>query len=129
MTLDEINNINNRCKNNWRFDKDYYMKKKKKGLVKKINIDDESYWNFTLSYNYQNQIILHINKYYINKEKSYTFCEGIGTSNILFKRRATRKNINNLIEFTKVLTDDELLKINKIREINHKSTFKVWNKN
>ena len=83
---------------------------------------------FILEENYQNQIILHINKYYINKEKSYTFCEGIGTSNILFKRRATRKNINNLIEFTKVLTDDELLKINKIREINHKSTFKVWNK-
>ena len=128
MTLDEINNINNRCKNNWRFDKDYYMFHSKKGLVKKINIDDESYWKFTLSYNYQNQIILHINKYYINKEKNYTFCEGIGTSNILFQRKATRKNINNLIEFTKVLTDEELSKINKIREINHKSTFKVWNK-
>ena len=37
----------------------------------------------------------------------------MGKSTILDKTQVKRKNINNLIAFTKILTDNELLEINK----------------
>ena len=110
MNLNDIARINSRCRNGWKFEKEYFVLNFHTGLYKTINIDNKSCWKFILSYNFQNQIILHINKYYINQEKGNYFSKGIGKTNILSKKKAIRKDINNLIEFTKVLTDDELMK-------------------
>ena len=112
ITEQQIQEINNKCKNNWEFDTTYYMYHQEKTLIKRIIIDDESYLEFTLGYNSQNQIQLRISKFYTQKHIGTAISEGLGKSKVLEETSYKRKGINNLIIKTQNLTDDELLKIN-----------------
>lgn len=112
MTQQQVQDINNKCKNNWKFDVMYFKFHQEKELIKRINIDDESYLEFKLGYNYKNQIQLRISKYYTQKHIGTATSEGLGKSKVLEETNYKRKGINNLIIKTQTLTDDELLKIN-----------------
>ena len=90
----------------------YFKFHQEKELIKRINIDDESYLEFKLGYNYKNQIQLRISKYYTQKHIGTATSEGLGKSKVLEETSYKRKGINNLIIKTQTLTDDELLKIN-----------------
>ena len=112
MTQQQVQEINNKCKNNWKFDTTYYIYHQEKTLIKRIIIDDESYLEFTLGYNYKNQIQINISKYYNQKHIGTSTSESLGKSKVLEETSYKRKGINNLIIKTQNLTDDELLKIN-----------------
>ncbi len=112
MTQQQVQDINNKCKNNWKFDVMYFKFHQEKELIKRINIDDESYLEFNLGYNSQNQIQLRISKFYTQKHIGTATSEGIGKSKVLEETSYKRKGINNLIIKTQSLTDEELLKIN-----------------
>ncbi len=112
MTQQQIQEIDNKCKNNWKFDVTYFKFHQEKTLIKRIKIDDESYLEFKLNYNSKNQIYLHISKFYTQKHIGTATSEGMGKSKVLEKNMYRRKSINNLIIKTQTLTDEELLKIN-----------------
>ena len=112
MTQQQVQDINNKCKNNWKFDVMYFKFHQEKELIKRINIDDESYLEFKLGYNYKNLIQLRISKYYTQKHIGTATSEGLVKSKVLEETSYKRKGINNLIIKTQTLTDDELLKIN-----------------
>lgn len=112
MTQQQVQEINNKCKNNWEFNTTYYLCHQEKTLIKRIIIDDENYLEFKLGYNYKNQIQLRISKYYTQKHIGTATSEGLGKSKVLEETSYKRKGINNLIIKTQTLTDDELLKIN-----------------
>ena len=112
MTQQQVQEINDKCKNNWEFNTTYYVYHQEKTLIKRIIIDDESYLEFNLGYNSKNQIQLHISKYYTQKHIGTATSEGLGKSKVLEETSYKRKGINNLIIKTQNLTDDELLKIN-----------------
>lgn len=111
ITREQIENINKKCINDWRLDVQYYLWHNEKTLIKQIKLDDENYIEFRLSFNWKNQITLHINKYH-RKDDYFASSEGLGKSRILDETMVARKNINNLITFTKNLTDDECMRIN-----------------
>lgn len=120
MTQEQIQEIDNKCKNNWKFDVTYFKFHQEKTLIKRIKIDDESYLEFKLNYNSKNQIYLHISKFYTQKHIGTATTEGMGKSKVLEEISYKRKGINNLIIKTPSLTDDELLKINaKAKVINN----------
>ncbi len=112
MTQQQIQEIDNKCKNNWKFDVTYFKFHQEKTLIKRIKIDDESYLEFKLNYNSKNQIYLHISKFYTQKHIGTATSEGMGKSKVLEETMYKRKGINNLIIKTSSLTDEELLKIN-----------------
>ena len=112
ITKEQIQKINEKCSNGWRLDIEYYLFHNEKTLIKQIKIDYEHYLEFRLNYNYKNQISLHISKFYHKQGDYFASSEGLGKSKILDETQATRKNINNLIEFTNSLTDDECMRIN-----------------
>ncbi len=112
MTQKQIQEIDNKCKNNWKFDVTYFKFHQEKTLIKRIKIDDESYLEFKLNYNSKNQIYLHISKFYTQKHIGTATSEGMGKSKVLEETMYKRKGINNLIIKTSSLTDEELLKIN-----------------
>lgn len=123
ITREQILKINSKCNNAWRLDIEYYLYHNEKTLVKRIEIDDEHYLEFALRYNYKNQISLHISKFYHEKGKYYATSNGLGKSKILDDTKAKRKNINNLIEYTKQLNDSELLEINRNTSVTKSSIF------
>lgn len=88
-----------------------------KTLRKIIELDTEHYLEFKLDYNYKNQISLRISKYYHKAGDNFASSSGLGKSRILEEAPASRKSINKLIEFTKTLTDDELMKINSETDV------------
>lgn len=112
MTKKQIEEINNKCKNGWKFDVVYFVYHEEKTFIKKIKQNDEYYLEFRLYYNSQNQISLHISKYEYSKDKKTATTKGMGKDSILEETKYSRKNINNLIIITQRLTDEELLKIN-----------------
>lgn len=112
ITKEQIQKINEKCSNGWRLDVEYYLYHSEKTLIKQIKIGYEHYLEFRLNYNYKNQISLHISKFYHKQGDYFASSEGLGKSKILNETQATRKNINNLIEFTNSLTDDECMRIN-----------------
>lgn len=112
ITQEQVKKINDKCSNGWRLDVEYYLYHSEKTLIKQIKIGYEHYLEFRLNYNYKNQISLHISKSYHKQGDYFASSEGLGKSKILNETQATRKNINNLIEFTNSLTDDECMRIN-----------------
>ena len=112
ITKEQIQRINEKCSNGWRLDIEYYLFHNEKTLIKQIKIDYEHYLEFRLNYNYKNQISLHISKFYHKQGDYFASSEGLGKSKILNEIQATRKNLNNLIDFTNSLTDDECMRIN-----------------
>ena len=71
ITKQEIEKINNKCSNEWRLDVEYYLFHNEKTLVKIIRLDEEHYLEFTLYYNYNNQISLRINKYHHKQRRLF----------------------------------------------------------
>ncbi len=118
MTKKQIQDINNKCKNNWKFDVVYFVYHEGKTLIKKFKQDEAGYLECRLCYNSENQIIVHISKFMYAKDKETATSEELGKITILDETRYSRRNINNLIMVTSRLTDDELLKINAETEVN-----------
>ena len=117
ITREQIQKINEKCKNNWRLDVQYYLFHSEKTLIKHIQLDEEHYLEFALRYNYKNQITLHISKFFHKQGDYFASSNGLGKSKIIDNSQATRKNVNNLIELTKQFTDEELMRINAETEV------------
>jgi hypothetical protein len=112
ITKAQIDSINNRCANGWKLDWQYYLNYSEKSFIKAIQIDNEHYLEFTIRYNYKNQISLHISKFYHKQGETFSSTDGLGKSKVLVETPVKRKNANNLIDYTKKLTDDQLMEIN-----------------
>lgn len=117
ITEKQISNINKQCRNNWELDVQYFLFYGEKTLVKQIALDNQNYLEFTLHFNHKNQVSLHISKFYHKENENYASTSGLGKSKILDTAVVKRKNANKLIEFTKMLTDDKLIEINKNTEV------------
>lgn len=113
ITKQEILKINNKCFNNWSLDVEFFIYYNQKTLIKQIQIDEENYLEFALRYNYNKKISLHISKFYHKKNENYASTSGLGKSKVLDETPAKTRNVNKLIELTKILNDEELLKINE----------------
>lgn len=116
ITREKIQSINSKCWNGWGLDTEYYVTHGGKTLVKNIQIDNENYLQFRLTYNSSNQVTLSINKCFREKGKDYAIKTGNGKTKVLNKRQLTKKSINNLISFTEKLTNAKLLEINENTE-------------
>ena len=112
MNKKQIEEINNKCRNNWKFDITYFVYHSEKTLIKKLKVDDTGYLEFNLYYNSRNQVTLHISKFEYDRDRKTAISEGVGKIKILDEKQHKRKLFNNLIAFTDKLTDEELLKIN-----------------
>lgn len=117
ITQEQIKKINSKCMNDWGLDVQYYIFHNEKNLIKQLKLDDEHYLEFTLHYNYKNQISLRISKFYHKAGDNFASSNGLGKQKILEETPAPRKSINKLIEFTKTLNDDELMKINSETDV------------
>lgn len=113
ISTEQIKAINNACSNDWRLDTQFYLYHGEKRLIKCIELDEEHYLEFSISYNYQNQISLHISKFYHEKGKEYASTSGLGKRTILEETSVKRKNINKLIDYTSQLDNNKLLEINQ----------------
>lgn len=123
ITKQQIEKINNKCMNDWRLDVQYYLYHSEKELIKKIDLDEENYLEFKLRYNYKKQISLHISKFHHKEGDYFASSQGLGKSKILDETQVTRKNVNNLIEFTDRLTDDECMRINAETQVTKSCIF------
>lgn len=112
MSKKQIQEINNKCSNNWKFDIPYFVYHSEKTLIKKLKLDDIRYLEFRLYYNNENQITLHICNYKYARDGQTAATEGLGKITTLDLKKHKRRIFNNLIAFTDKLTDDELLQIN-----------------
>lgn len=114
----EIEKINSKCSNGWKVHYLSYVSNNQKYLYKQIKIDDNSYLEFLLDYNSNNQICLYIRKYeYLKGTDGLATSEGLGKNRILDQTKYNRKVFNKLINFTTKLTDEELLRINSITDV------------
>lgn len=117
ITQKQISNINSRCMNNWKLDVQYYLFHNEKTLIKQIELDKQNYLEFALRYNYKNQVSLHISKFYHKENEYFASTSGMGKSKVLDTTPVKRKTVNKLIAFTRDLTDNALIEINKNTEI------------
>lgn len=117
MTKEQLQKINNSCKNEWTFDLQYFLMHNEKTLIKHITIDDENYLQFKIDFDYENKIILRISKFHHKASDYFATSSGLGKKKILEETPATRKSINKLIELTEKLTNDELMKINNETDV------------
>lgn len=106
ITKQEILKINNKCFNNWSLDVEFFIYYNQKTLIKQIQIDEENYLEFALRYNYNKKISLHISKFYHKKNENYASTSGLGKSKVLDEIHAKTRNVNKLIELTKILNDE-----------------------
>lgn len=112
MTKKQVEELNNRCKNCWKFDVTYFVYHTEKTFIKRIKLQNEGYLEFIIYYNSNNQVSLHISKFTYLEGQSCSSTQGLGKITIIDNTKYARKNINNLIIITARLTDEELLKIN-----------------
>lgn len=117
ITREQIQKINNKCKNGWELDIQFFLFHNEKTLKKIIELDEEHYLEFKIDYNFKNQIVLFINKFYYKKGESYATSNGLGKKKMLEETPATRKSINKLIEYTETLTDEQLMQINSETDV------------
>lgn len=110
---EQILKINNACSNDWELDTFYYLSYGEKTLIKRIELNEESYLHFKLEYNSSNQIKIRIDKYNIDKATGFGVSQGQGKHKILVEIQAKRKNINSLIELTHELDNNKLMEINQ----------------
>lgn len=116
ISKEQIQKINEKCKNEWKLNIQYLIFHNEKQLYKTIELDQEHYLQFELGYDWQNQIILRISKYYHKKGDSFATSNGLGKKKILSESQ-NRRNINNLIEYTFQFTDEELINVNSETEV------------
>lgn len=117
ITRERIQKINNKCKNGWELDIQFFIFHNEKTLKKIIELDEEHYLEFKIDYNYKNQIVLFINKFYCKKGENYATSNGLGKKKMLEETSASRKSINKLIEYTEKLTDEQLIQINSETDV------------
>lgn len=117
ITRQQIQKINEKCKNNWELDLYYFLCHSEKTLQKIIEIDSENYLKFKLDYNYKNQICLHISKYHHKENEDFAISQGMGKQRLLDETQYSRRSISNIIEYTKILDNDELMKINSQTDV------------
>lgn len=108
----QIQQINNACRNDWRLDTQYYVFHNEKTLIKCIELDEEHYLQFRISYNYKNQATLHISKFYHKQDDQFASSNGLGKSKILNETPVKRKTVSNLIDLTSQLDNNKLMEIN-----------------
>lgn len=126
ITAEQINSINSKCSNNWKLNVRHYLNYREKTLLKNIEIDNKTYLQFSLQYNSIKQIILRISRFeYLGNDTGLAVSEGLGKRKILNPIEHGRKDINKLIEFTKKLTDEELIRIDKDTEVTNNLLFKI----
>lgn len=116
MTKKQVEELNNRCKNGWKFDVIYFVYHQEKTFIKRIKLQNEGYLEFRIYYNNENQVALHISKFIYTQDKTCATTEGLGKIIIIDNTKYARKNINNLIIVTARLTDEKLLQINEEME-------------
>ena len=116
MTKQQITEINHKCYNNWRFNIVFWVYHSQKTLFKKLKVDDTGFFEFSLNYNIENQIVLHISKFNYIKDIETAVCEEKGKIIILDNTSNKRRNIKKLIDITEQLTDEQLLKLNSETE-------------
>ena len=97
----------------WHLDLEYYSTHGEKQLIKCIELNEESYLKFTICYNSQNQSVLYISKFYHRKGDYFAHSEGLGKRTMLNSTPVKKKELNKLIPLTHLLTDKELMEINK----------------
>ena len=95
----------------------FYIFHNEKTLKKIIELDEEHYLEFKIDYNYKNQIVLFINKFYHKLGEDYATSNGLGKKKMLEETPESRKNINKLIEYTETLTDEQLMQINSETDV------------
>lgn len=117
ITREQIQKINSKCKNGWELDIQYFIFHNEKTLKKIIKLDEEHYLEFKIDYNYKNQIVLFINKFYHKLGENYAMSNGLGKKKILEETPVSRKSINKLIEYTETLTDELLMQINSETDV------------
>ena len=113
MTKKQVEELNNRCKNGWKFDITYFIYHQEKTFIKRIKQQNEGYLEFRIYYNSENQVALHISKFIYTSDKACATSEGLGKITAIDNTKYIRKNINNLIIVTARLTDEKLLKLDK----------------
>lgn len=97
----------------WKLDLKYFLYHGEKTLIKCRELDEEHYLEFKISYNYRNQAILHISKFYHKQGDNFASSNGLGKSVIINETPAKRKTIDKLISLTYLLSDNKLMDINK----------------
>lgn len=112
MTKNQIQELNNKCSSNWKFDTTFFVFHSMKTLVKKLKLDETGYLEFRLFYNNENQITLNIRKFNY-KGSGICTTEEKSKRIILDNKRIARKNVSKLLDYTERLTDEKLLKISK----------------
>ena len=117
VTREQIEKINNKCKNDWELDIQFFIFHNEKTLKKIIELDEEHYLEFKIDYNYKNQIVLFINKFYHKTGENFATSNGLGKKKMLEETSASRKSINKLIEYTEKLTDEQLIQINSETDV------------
>ena len=117
ITREQIQKINNKCKNDWELDIQFFIFHNEKTLKKIIELDEEHYLEFKIDYNYKNQIVLFINKFYHKTGENFATSNGLGKKKMLEETSASRKSINKLIEYTEKLTDEQLMQINSETDV------------
>lgn len=117
ITQEEIDKVNSRCRNDWQLDVKYFLMYKEKILIKRIELDEQNFLEFLLRYSSENKIQVHISKFFHKPEEPFASTSGMGKTAILDDTAVARKNVNKLIEYTKELTDEKLLEINKNTEV------------
>ena len=113
ITTEQVRKVNSKCSNKWRLDTQYYLYHGEKRLINTIELDKENYLQFALCYNNQNQMILHISKFYHKQGENYASTSGLGKCKVLVETPVKRKNVNNLINYTNQLDHTRLLELNK----------------
>lgn len=117
LKKEQIVKLNNSCRNNWELDVQYCLMHGEKTFIKKIDLDEQNFLEFRLRYNSHNQTEVHISKFFHKPEEAFATTSGMGKSKILNDTPVARKNTNKLIEYTKELTDEKLLEINRNTEV------------
>ena len=117
LKKEQIVKLNSSCRNDWELDVQYCLMHGEKTFIKRIDIDEQNFLEFRLEYNSENQIQVRISKFFHKPEEAFATTSGMGKNKILNDTPVVRKNTNKLIEYTKELTDEKLLEINRNTEV------------
>lgn len=117
LKKEQILKLNNSCRNDWQLDVQYCLMHGEKTFIKRIDLDEQNFLEFRLEYNSKNKVQVRISKYFHKPEEAFATTSGMGKSKILNDIPVARKNTNKLIEYTKELTNEKLLEINRNTEV------------
>lgn len=113
ITQEQITSVNSKCSNGWVLDTFYYAGFGEKTLQKRVKIDNQHFFEFKLRYNSDNQVELHISKYFQETEDTLPVTSGLGKNIILEEIPVKRKSVNNLTAITEKMTEQKLLELEK----------------